>query len=60
MAQVKIYQFGPEGSYAYDIIDDEGNIFLTGDGYESVEEIKKWLGDLLRNLTNANWSIDIE
>lgn len=55
MPQIKIYQFGPEDNYAYDIIDDEGNIFLTGDGYESAEEVWKWLSDLLNNLTNSSW-----
>lgn len=55
MAQIKIYQLGPKDNYAYDIVDDEGNIFMTGDGFETPEEAEKWLRDLLSVLGNATW-----
>ena len=36
--------------------DDNGNVFLQGDGFKSEKEAAQWLRDLHSNIASALWN----
>lgn len=51
----------PSGvTWEYELTDEKGNSFLTGDGFESLEEVFTWLVELRDNLTNALFNFGID
>jgi len=62
MSVINVYRDASDTVYEYDILDENGDIFLTGGEFETYEEAIEWLRDLHDNLSvgliNCNKEFD--